>query len=443
MMEAGTAMIAEAASVSVAERLYYDTAALEFTAKVTDIRLVVTERSETGGKSHVWQISLDRTAFYPESGGQPWDTGVLVATARSGATLRVPVERVLEDDAGEVWHQIRKPLEQGTAVSGHVDRDRRMDHAQQHTGQHLLSAVFLERIGARTLSFHLGAESVTIDLALPEGTAGLTAEQMADVEDHVNCLIFEDRPLTPRWHTRAEAEAMLARGELRKLPERVGPMRVVEMGGVEFNACGGTHVGSTGAIGGLLLRGTEKVKGGVRVEFACGLRAVRVARREHALLDRVAAALSVGAADVPERVARLQEETRAAMKERRALLEELAAARAEGLVAATPQGSVVRATFAGKPVEFAKRVASVCASAGRHAAVGAIERTQGAVALGLPSGTGLHAGVVLREAMAGFGARGGGSAELAQGVCEGEQVEALVASIGELLGRRFRGEPLP
>ncbi len=415
--------------VAVAERLYYDSPALEFTARVTDIRLVATETGETGVRSHVWEVSLDRTAFYPESGGQPWDTGVLIATARRGATLEVPVERVVKDDAGEVWHRIRKPLEQGTELVGHVDAERRRDHTQQHSGQHLLSAVFLERLEARTVSFHLGAESVTIDLALPQGVAGPMADQLADVEDEVNRLIFEDRPLTPRWQTRAEAEGMLARGELRKLPERSGPMRVVEMQGVEFNACGGTHVASTGAIGGLLLRGTERVKSGVRVEFVCGLRAMRAARREHAVITGVAGALSVGTADVPGRVAAMHEETKAAAKERRALLDELAGARAESLLGATPEGSVVQAAYVGKPIEFAKRIASACAGAGRRAVIGCSAGEGGAVALALPPGSGSNAGAILRETLAGFGARGGGSAEMAQGVCEAGQVEEILPAL--------------
>ncbi len=421
------------ADTSVGERLYYDSPALEFTAKVTDIRLVATETGEGGAKSHLWQVALDRTAFYPESGGQPWDTGVLVATSRSGTTLEVPVERVLEDEAGEVWHTVRKPLEAGTAVTGRVDAVRRADHTQQHSGQHLLSAVFLKQLGARTVSFHLGAESVTVDLALPEGTAALTPEQMDGAEDEANRLIFEDRPLTPRWHTRGEAEAMLAQGQLRKLPERSGPMRVVEMGGVEFNACGGTHVASTGAIGGLLLRGTEKVKGGVRVEFACGLRAVRVARREHALLAGMAGALSVSATDVPARLTALQEENKAGAKERRALLEELAVAKAERLLAAFAEGAVVQAIFDGKPIEFAKRVGASCVAAGRRAVLGVVEGGIGGIVVAVAPAAGLNAGQLLREGLTAFGARGGGSAEIAQGQCAAGQVAEVVSALAARL----------
>jgi len=299
----------------VAERLYYDSPELSFTAEVTDIRLHSAEADESGVKRQLWQIALDRTAFYPEGGGQPWDTGVVVATAPSGATLEVAVERVEEDAAGEVWHFVRKPLMAGTVIEGRVDAERRMDHAQQHTGQHLLSAVFLCELGARTVSFHLGAESSTIDLVLREGETGLGAEDLARVEDVVAREIYADRAMKPRWVSPEEAKAMLDRGELRKLPEREGPMRIVTMEGIEHNACGGTHVAATGAIGGLLLRKVEKNKKGWRVEFVCGLRALRAARRDFALLGGVARTLSVGAVDVPGRVEKLLADVKVAEKQ--------------------------------------------------------------------------------------------------------------------------------
>jgi alanyl-tRNA synthetase len=299
---------------AVAERLYYDSAALDFEATVTDIRLDSREGSES-----LWQVALDKTAFYPEGGGQPWDTGVLVATARSGATLEVPVERVEEDEAGEVWHYVRKPLVAGTEVTGYVDAARRQDHEQQHSGQHLLSAVFLREIGAKTVSFHLGAESSTIDLELREGAERIGEHELRRVEDAANVVVSEGRPLMSHWIEREMAELMLSRGDLRKLPEREGPFRIVQMQGIEFNACGGTHVSNTGAIGAITLRRVEKVKRGWRVEFCCGLRAVRMARRDFELLDGVARVLSVGVGDVPGRVVKLIEDKKAAAKELKTL----------------------------------------------------------------------------------------------------------------------------
>jgi alanyl-tRNA synthetase len=295
-----------------AERLYYDVAAnerLEFNAKVTDIRL--DSKDETG---QLWQLSLNRSAFYPTGGGQPFDTGVLIATSRSGAVLEVSVERVEEDDAGEVWHYVRKPLLEGAEVAGRVGAERRMDLAQQHSGQHLLSAVFLREMNAATMSFHLGTDKVTIDLAIPAPSE----DDLRRVELEVNREVYADRAIRPRWVARDEAEAMLARGELRKLPEREGPLRIVEIEGIEHNACGGTHVASTGAIGSILLRKTEKVKQGTRIEFCCGLRAVTAARRDYDLLRQAGALLSVGGPDIPGRVEKLLADAKAGAKELKA-----------------------------------------------------------------------------------------------------------------------------
>jgi len=303
----------------VAERLYYDSAALEFEATVADIRLDSTTNNEAGQKEQLWQVALDRTAFYPEGGGQPWDTGVLVATSKSGATLEVLVERVEEDEAGEVWHYVRKPLVAGTEITGKVDPVRRMDHEQQHSGQHLLSAIFLREIGAATASFHMGKESSTIDLVLRDGAERLGEHDLRRVEDAANVVVSEGRPLTSHWIEREMADLMLQRGDLRKLPPREGRMRIVQMQGIEFNACGGTHVSNTGTIGAITLRRIERVRQGWRVEFCCGLRAVRSARKDFELLKETAGLLSVGAADVPPRVEKLLKDVKAAAKELKTL----------------------------------------------------------------------------------------------------------------------------
>jgi len=405
--------------------LYYDSAALEFTAMVTDIRL-----DSRAGTDQLWQVSLDQTAFYPEGGGQPWDTGTLTAVAPSGTKLEVPVERVEEDEHGEVWHFVRKPLVAGTEVTGTVDATRRSDHEQQHSGQHLLSAMFLREIGARTVSFHLGAESSTIDLVLRDGSERLSDADIQRVEEAANRVALEGRPMLSHWVEQGLAEAMLERGDLRKLPEREGPFRIVQMQGIEFNACGGTHVANTSAIGATLLRKIEKVRQGWRVEYVCGLRAVRTARRDFEMLGAAAQSLSIGAPDVPSRVATLLDEAKAAAKERRNLLDELARAEAVGLVSEAEVGAVIRATFAGRDVEFAKKVASKVAGFGRAAVIGVTSGADGAIAM---AATTVNCGAVLREVLSAAGARGGGSAEIAQGVCRANQVDELVKRLVEAL----------
>lgn len=438
-------MAAAGAGLPVAERLYYNSAELEFTAVVTDIRLVSTETVEGGVKEQLWQVALDRTAFYPESGGQPWDTGVLQATARSGAVLDVRVEEVEEDEAtGEVWHSVRKPLVEGTEVVGRVDFARRVDHEQQHSGQHLLSAMFLREVGARTISFHLGSgksgEDVsTIDLTLREGMDRLSPEELAQVEEAANRVVYESRPLMTHFVEREFAEEMLKRGDLRKLPDRPGRMRIVQMQGIEFNACGGTHVANTGAIGAITIRRVEKVRQGWRVEFCCGMRAVRMARRDYGLLGEAAGSLSVGMVDVPGRTRALLEEIKGAGKEKKGLLEELAgfeAARLLAEVGKTEQEAgttVLRAVFAGCDVEFCKRVVSHVAASGLVCIAGSVNGAEGVIAAGRPASAGGNVGRVLREVLAAADARGGGSAEMAQGVCRGEQVQVLIEAVGAAL----------
>ena len=203
----------------VAERLYYDDSRLNtFTACVTDIR----EYARTDGQSQ-WQIALDRTAFYPSSGGQPFDRGTLSAVARSGASLLAEIEEVMEDDEGEIWHSTRKPLLAGTEVAGAIDWARRIDHMQQHSGQHLLSAVFFAELEARTISFHLGDSISSIDLSAqtPDEQASLLAA-LVRIEQRVNQHIAENLPVSISTVSAEEAQALLADGKVRKLPPREG-----------------------------------------------------------------------------------------------------------------------------------------------------------------------------------------------------------------------------
>src|ERR1700753_518379 len=197
-----------------AERLYYaDPALAQFTATVTDIR----ERSRTGGAS-LWQVSLDRSPFYPTSGGQPHDPGTLTATAPSGARLEAPITDVEEDEHGEVWHLTPKPLLAGTQIEGRIDWARRLDHMQQHSGQHLLSALFYQELQTLTISFHLGDAVSTIDL----NTESLAPTALAKIEELPNDTVAEGRPVALRSVNAADAESLLAAGTLRKLPPRAG-----------------------------------------------------------------------------------------------------------------------------------------------------------------------------------------------------------------------------
>jgi len=268
------------------ERLYYtDAEMLAFDARVT-------ESANTGGQP---SVVLDRTAFYPTSGGQPFDTGTL------GQALVVDVI----DDGERIVHVLSMPLEPGTLVHGVIDPVRRRDHMQQHTGQHVLSAAFDRLFGSQTVSFHLGAEACTIDLA-----KALPAADVERAVDEANRVVWEDRPVVVRFASADEARA----AGLRKESQREGELRLVEVADFDLSACGGTHVARTGAIGIIAVTGTEKVKGGLRVSFVCGRRALDQLRLLRDAVSGSLRALSVLPAELPDAIRRLQADGKALRK---------------------------------------------------------------------------------------------------------------------------------
>ena len=409
------------------ERLYYSDSFLKsFSSRISDIR----ELSRTDGQS-VWQVALDRTAFYPTSGGQPHDLGVLTATARSGAVLEIPVVGVEEDEHGEVWHHTLKPLLAGTEVRGEIDWTRRLDHIQQHSGQHLLSAVFARELHAPTVSFHLGEASSTIDIAVES----LAHHSLERVEHIANELIAEDRAVTMRTVDRGEADSLLAAGTLRKLPEREGTIRLIEIADYDLNACGGTHVRGTGQIGGLLVRGVERVRQGMRIEFVCGLRAVAAARADFTALTRGASLLSMARTEVPAGIERILADAKAGAKEGHKLREELATYHAIRLAIEeqiVDHLRVVRRVFADRDAEYVKLLALRLAASVPQT-VGLLVSTHRDPALVVLVRSGdleFHAGNLLKEALAALGLRGGGSADLAQGQVPGQQIEGLLDALG-------------
>jgi alanyl-tRNA synthetase len=416
----------------MSERLYHSDSFLRaFTGTVTDLRKVA-----SGNEELAWQVALDRTAFYPTSGGQPFDTGQLSARERDGAVLMVPVEQVEEDGDGTVWHLVREPLAAGTLVEGQVDWERRFDHMQQHSGQHLLSAIFWQVLQAPTISFHLGESTSTIDLAC--GT--LAHHVLERVERIANEIIGEDRPVTSDYVSRVEAEAMLAAGQLRKLPDRQGRIRLIDIEDCDKNACGGTHVRSTGQIAGLLVRTVEKVSRGERIEFVCGLRAVRSARSDFAILRETSALLSTGATELAPTVGRLLTEGKSNAKERQKLREELAAFQSSRLVIEVSIENGLRLVVRGwrdRDRDYIRLLASQTAIAAPQTAVifSANDADPVRMFVARSSDLDFNCGQILREALAQIGLRGGGSADLAQGDVPSEQEAALRVSVIDAIYR--------
>jgi alanyl-tRNA synthetase len=371
------------------ERLYFaDPYLTHFSARVV-------ARDERDGRP---AVALDQSAFYPEGGGQPADTGTLDGVA---------VLDVQADD-GLVWHTLAQPLA-ADIVQGELDWVRRFDHMQQHHGQHLLSAAFERLHGLRTVSFHLGGAVSTIDLAAP----ALSAEQAAAAEDLTNQVVWEDRPVLARFVTDEE----LAHLSLRKPPTVAGPLRVVSVPDFDHSACGGTHPRATGGVGLVHLRRWERRGDVVRVEFVCGGRALRDLRWKNAALSRLATALSVGPEEVEAAVLRVREAEERARKRLEEAGELLIGYEAQELIAQAELIGIVRVVrraYADRGLEEVRALAKAISAGGCLALLGLrAEKTQ--LIFARAEGLALDCGKLLRDTLAPIGGRGGGQPALAQG----------------------------
>ena len=342
---------------------------------------------------------LDCTAFYPTSGGQPFDTGTL-GDAR--------VVDVVDREDGAVLHVIEGSIEAGS-VHGCIDWERRFDHMQQHTGQHVLSAAFERRCQARTESFHLGAVSSTIDLAREVAPAEIAAAEL-----EANRIVWEDRPVVIRFADEDEA----ARLPLRKEPKREGTLRIIEIEGVDLSACGGTHVSRTGAIGHIAVASFERFRGGSRIEFRCGVRALHGYRSLRDSMSAAARLLSTGTDDVPAAIERLQAESKLSRARIKDLQEQLAHHLAAALAA---RGShiddVVHVVqrVDGWDMAGLKIIAAAIAERASHVAVLVGSGTPGSIVAARASNVAVDAAAIVKAVTAKFGGKGGGRPELAQG----------------------------
>ena len=273
------------------ERLYYDDAYL-----LSFEGTVVAEREDKG----IW-VALNRSAFYPTSGGQPFDTGTL---RFGGETVRVT--DVEADREGTVWHRVDKAVPAGAAVSGAIDAERRRDHMEQHGGEHLLAGAIWEKLGGTTIGLHLGQEDSTIDVSMPDGRTHLTEEETEMLEELVNSRIRQDAPIRCWFPSQEELKTL----PLRKEPTVKEHVRIVAMGDFEMVACGGTHPASTGRIGQIKILSTVPSKGKIRISFVCGRRAerqfrlyMRSARKAGNVLSCPVEKLAAGAGELKARLA--------------------------------------------------------------------------------------------------------------------------------------------
>lgn len=383
------------------QRLYY-----------TDSRLRTFEASIVDRSDEGRRVYLDRTAFYPTAGGQPCDTGRL-----SGVAVTEVVE-----EGDRIAHLVADPIK-GDLVEGEVNWARRFDHMQQHSGQHLLSAVLADLLGHTTVGVHIGQDNSTLDLAAEQ----LTAEQISRVEDRANEIVTENRPVEISFEEAEDATG------LRKASDRVGALRIITIENLDRSACGGTHVRSTGEIGSILIRKLERMRKGMRLEFLGGLRAVRRTRTEAEVLSRLASEYSASITDLPHLAASQRAELKQAGTARRQLEAALSHYRARELYGTTaPNPAGLRKALVREPsgtLEELRGLAQAFASLPGAVFVGAVEKPP-AVLLSASADSGMDAGRVLKGVLSAVGGRGGGSTALAQGtLSDRTQLERVIASL--------------
>jgi alanyl-tRNA synthetase len=406
------------------DRLYYrDSFLYDFDAEV---------RSVVEGSRPA--VVLDRSAFYPTSGGQIHDTGWIVPAEPGADPAKLRVTEVADTEDGRVVHYLDAPLKDlqvGSRVRGEIDPARRRDHMQQHSAQHVLSAAFVRLFGMATVSFHMGEDYCSIDLDTPV----LAQDQVEAAERLANEIVLEDRVVDVRFVSRDEAAGL----GLRKLPPAGREqLRLIEIHDFDLSACGGTHVSRTGQIAGVLCRKFEKVRQGYRVEFVAGMRAVATARNDFSTLSETAALFSAHIYEVPQHARKALEEVKLLRKQREQSQEELASALAASLLAETAENGgkkVVVRTFSDRELNFVKLLTQkITRQSSAVVALLATTSPQPAVVFAQSAGQPYDMGALLKEILAKLGGRGGGSKDLAQGgVAQAQGLEGALRAAAEAL----------
>lgn len=399
------------------DRLYYENSYLtEFEAQVLEVR----------PEGEGWVVRLDRSAFYPTSGGQPFDTGTLGGRK---------ILDVYVDGDGEVWHKLDGELEVGAQVAGQIDWARRFDHMQQHAGEHMLAGAVHRLLGGRTIGLHCGADISSIDVDMPGGRTRIDEREIQMLEDEVNDEIQKDVPIRCWFPDEAELKSL----PLRKAPSVTSHVRVVAIGEKEYCACGGTHPSSSGQIGLMKLVDVRPSKGKMRMFFLCGKRAYADYQARMRASDQAAALLSASVEDLPQAVAHTLEKLKQAEMEIARMRREAALERVEELMqSAQPMGEykLIKAHLGSADMETLKQVAGKMIEQGRVVALLAARGEKSEHLLFARSGDAPGVmGKLMTEAARAHGGKGGGKPDFAQG----SAADALALDTAEALLRAQLG----
>lgn len=391
------------------ELLYYQDVMLrEFDATV------ISKGTDENGRNF---IVLSNTAFYPTGGGQPHDLGII-----NGIGV-IDVEKV----GNEIRHYIQGDVSILTGeVQGQINWQRRFDHMQQHAGQHILTAAFVELFNIQTVSFHLGSEQVTIDLAVDT----ISEEQLLEAEALANDIILENRPIETKWITENELENY----NLRKDIAVTGDIRLVIIPNFDYNGCGGTHPTSTGQVSAIKILGTEKMKGNIRVSFVCGQRVLKeLAMRKKVLAD-VARQLSVPEADAAAALAKVlsaQKNTEKALVHAK---EELLQFEAKALISTNDH--MIAAAFSQRTMQELQKLARMIVTERADAIVLLVTENEDKLQFVASRGTAAERSMkdIATKALPLINGKGGGNDQMVQG--GGEHIistEQLLKAMQEVL----------
>ena len=371
---------------------YQDAFIKSFTAQVVD------QGKDKEGK---YYIVLNQTAFYPTGGGQPHDIGTIE---------NIKVLNVEEVD-GEVRHYLESEVHDvSTPIYGVIDWDRRYDHMQQHAGQHILSASFEQLFGYKTIGFHLGNETLTIDLE----TANLLESEVLKVEELANQIILENRPIETKWVTEDE----LVNYDLRKETKVKEDIRLVIIPSFDYNGCGGTHPKATGEVQAIKIIDWERQKKKVRVQFVCGTRVLKQFHQKNKVLMELTTLLNAPEKDMQEAVTRLLENSKSMEKELAQSLETLLHYEAKSLLEkGKSENRIVSGEFQNRSIQELQKLARIIIAEDEETIVLFVSQNENRLQLVGARGTAENVSMkkVIGNALSLINGKGGGSDSFAQG----------------------------